>query len=119
MYASLIVDRRIFLWERLDGMKVEIPWILMTDFNCVLKDEERNSKRGASTNFAEWVDQKRLIDMGFSCLLLTWNHGFDIHSRKSARRIEPLSSSASLGTGKGKRPFRFQTAWTLHRGFFD
>lgn len=115
------------------------------DFNYVLKDEERSSRKGASTSFVEWVDWKGLINLGFSGAVFTWNHGSDISQKRSARLdkgicdedwrrlfqmayIEHLSHSFSdhcpvlrhltpKGGCLGERPFRFHSAWTLHRSF--
>lgn len=49
-----------------------------------LKDEERNSGRGTSSAFTEWVDRRAFIDLEFSGPLFTWNHGSDVTSRRSA-----------------------------------
>lgn len=59
--------------------------MLLADFKCAVKAEERNSKSGASSGFVEWVNQRGLIDLGFSGPRYTWNHEMDIQTRRFAR----------------------------------
>lgn len=42
---------RKFLWEQLEDLDTSSQWMFIGDFNCVLVDEERTSKRGPSTCF--------------------------------------------------------------------
>lgn len=46
IYASPNATKRRRLWPKL---QVDAPWLLLGDFNCVLRDEERSSQKGAST----------------------------------------------------------------------
>lgn len=41
------------MWESLDEMWVEGPWMLVGDFNCILQGGERSSDTGASHSFVE------------------------------------------------------------------
>lgn len=42
---------RRLLWDALDELKVENPWMLIGDFNCTLSDDERYIPGGTSRSF--------------------------------------------------------------------
>lgn len=63
---------------------METPWHILDDFNCVLNDEERSSKRGASSNFQSWISRNGLMDLGYEGAAYTWNHGVNKKTRRSA-----------------------------------
>lgn len=46
VYASPITSRRRGMWIKLDKMNIKKPWLLLGDFNCILKAEERSSSSG-------------------------------------------------------------------------
>lgn len=85
VYASPQENIFQFLWEKLDALEMGVPWLLIGDFNCVLRVEERNSKIRASSSFRSWVDRNELIDLGFMESCYTWSHGTSIKNRKAAR----------------------------------
>lgn len=136
-----------FLWEQLDKLDIGRPWMLICDFNYVLKDEERSSKVGASTSFQNWVRRNSLIDLGYIGNQYTWRHGVSVETWKAARlnralrcddwrRLFPsaivrhlshahfdhcwllLEMDGVNATHLGERPFRFQVAWLMHADFF-
>lgn len=148
VYASPKASRRNMIWGVLDRMCVEKPWILIGDFNCVLKVVERSSKSGPSSSFVEWVDRRGLIVLGYSSPKYTWQHGISSHTRWEARLDRTLSNaewrscfhSASIlhlphaysnqcllllslkteiGSRLGNRPLRFLLAWFRHEEFFS
>lgn len=148
LYASPNARRRRKIWSKLHEIKVENAWALIGDFNCVLTPEERSSGRGASSSFAEWVEQRGLIDMGYSGPRYTWNHGTQIETRRYARLDRALSNDqlrrmfqdAALrhlshshsdhcplllqlkpeeGKPLGTRPFQFLASWLTHRNFLS
>lgn len=41
VYASPQPGIRKFIWDQLDSLKLDRPWMLIGDFNCVQNDEER------------------------------------------------------------------------------
>lgn len=49
----------------LDELKIERPWLVIGDFNCVLRGEGQSLGRGISSCFVEWVEQRGHIDLGF------------------------------------------------------
>lgn len=146
IYASPNRTLRPALWRQLDAIKPQFPWVLLGDFNCTLRDGERNITGGVSTSFADWVQSTCLIDVGFVGPLYTWNHGREAACRKSARldralcddrwRVQfpeatlrhlhhfhsdhtpiLLQTSGASPSGIGRRPFRFQAAWLDHKDF--
>lgn len=50
IYTSPMVSKIKELWGKLDEMVIERPWVLIGDFNFVLKAEERCFTRGVSSS---------------------------------------------------------------------
>lgn len=127
---------------------MEEAWALIGDFNSLFTLEECSSNSGVSSSFAEWIDRKGLLDMGFVGPKFIWCHGNEVYTRRAARldrglcdvRWRSLFSSATIhplaysysdhcpllmclepneGRQRGCRPFRFVSAWIRHRGFFS
>lgn len=144
VYASPRANERRDLWPKLDTPQSGERWLVIGDFNCVLKGEERNSGTGVLDSFVHWVGQRRLIDLGYTGQKYTWNHGGEAGSRRSARldrgmrneewrcafpmeivRHLPHSYSdhcpllfclePGLGRRLGDRSFKFQAIWLRHR----
>lgn len=119
--------------------------MIPVDFNCVLNGDERNSRVGASSCFADWVTRRGLIHLGYKGWRFTWNNGVIIETRRSARLDMKMCTNESrrqfhladvkhiphsysdhypllirLHGGQwdrlGLRPFKFQAAWLLHKG---
>lgn len=85
IYTQPHASRRSCLWGKLDELRVEGPWVLMGDFNCVLHNEERSLGRGVSTSFQTWTEKKGLIDLGYEGVAFTWSHGVSKIIRRAAR----------------------------------
>lgn len=146
VYASPNPIVRRFFWGKLNGIEVRRPWMLVGDFNCVLHDEERSSNSGVSSCFQSWVGAKELLDARFIGNRFTWNHGYSLKTRRSARldrvscctewrRLLSVASVRHLShahsdhypllvelSGRrvrslGDMPFRFEAACLLHDGF--
>lgn len=145
-YASPIAHIRNELWPVMNDLQIDHPWLLMEDFNYVLKGSERSFGSGISENFANWVLQRGLIDLGFSGHNFTWSHGRSADNRRVARldiglcdtewtrhfpmaSVKHLTHSYSnhcplllqlipdLGERVGPRPFLFQAMWLHHKNF--
>lgn len=84
VYASPNANIRRHLWSCLDGLNITDPWMLIGDFNCVLRSDERSSLRGESSNFKDWVDRKGLVDMGYVGTKFTWSYGLTENTRRAA-----------------------------------
>lgn len=65
LYANPKPNIKKNIWGQLESLKRELPWMVIGDFNCVLADEERSSKTGASTLFKEWVRGNGMVDLGY------------------------------------------------------
>lgn len=81
VYASPKPSGRQFLRSRLEELNVDLPWVLIGDFNCVLMAEERSSRSGVSSSFKSWVDRNGLINLGFYSSHYTWTHGSSVEMR--------------------------------------
>lgn len=127
---------------------MEDAWVLVGDFNCVLKADEWSSGVGVSTSFIDWEDRRGLIDHGYSGQPFTLNYGSSLETRRAARLDcglgdmgwrqlfseahvhhlgYPLSDHCSVLVSLqaadisriGFRPFKFQAAWLRHDALFD
>lgn len=66
-------------------MQVGRPWLVIGDFKFVLRNEERSSGRGVSSNFVHWVVEMGLINLGFVGPIFTWCHGSNTNARRAIR----------------------------------
>lgn len=69
IYASPHANLRRQLWSALDQLVVEEAWVMIGDFNSVLKGEERSTGVGVSSAIVDWVDRQGLIDLVLSAPL--------------------------------------------------
>ncbi|XP_057246683.1 uncharacterized protein LOC130589440 [Beta vulgaris subsp. vulgaris] len=147
IYASPDTVLRRQLWEELEKIKNSYsgPWLLAGDFNETISMNERNGVGGSEMerrcrNFANWIDNVNLIDLGAAGPQHTWFRGSSPDTFKSARldrclanedwrlkfseaavRNLPkscsdhcpilMSSSGFAPLPQAIRPFRFQAAW--------
>lgn len=127
-------------------MNIEGAWALIGNFNCILRLEELSSVIGASS-FAEWVDRRGLINLGFLAQGLLgiieqiFRRGdqqgwIGVCAKRSGKNF-PVSNNSTLthlhsdhcplllrlepdeGIRLGCRPFKFRSAWIVHRDFFS
>lgn len=153
VYASPDSNLRRELWRELESVKQRYdgPWLAAGDFNDTICMNERNGVGGSEMQrrcreFANWVENNELIDLGCSGPAHTWFRGNSADTFKSARldrglandkwrvRFEegsvhnlPKSSSDHCpilisNTGFAPlptaiKPFRFQAAWLRHDKF--
>ncbi|XP_019173838.1 PREDICTED: uncharacterized protein LOC109169412 [Ipomoea nil] len=148
VYGSPTHHLRRRLWQDLRQSTRGIvgPWIAAGDFNSVLsKDETSNYSSFSSrrcSDFAYWILEEGLIDMGFSGPNLTWVKDGNTNNTKGARLDRALCSAdwrmrfpeasvshlarfssdhapilVCLDGSKNRRkaaPFAFQAAWLTH-----
>ena len=155
VYASPDSSLRRDLWQELENVRRSYngPWLLAGDFNDTVCMSERNGVGNSEMqrrcrNFANWIENNGLMDLGFSGPAHTWFRGNSVETFKSARldrglineswrlRFEegglrnlPKSSSDHCpilisNTGfaplpAALKPFRFQAAWLNHTKFHD
>ncbi|WOK94328.1 hypothetical protein Cni_G03030 [Canna indica] len=78
IYASTCPEERKVLWQYLKNQNIEnVPWLLMGDFNCIEKQEDKKGGRsfllGSSLRmFNEVCLDVGFIDLGFSGPRYTW-----------------------------------------------
>lgn len=84
VYASPRAHLRSRLLPAMDELGKDAPWLLLGDFNYVLKGDEWNTRSGVSESFAEWVMKNGLIDLGCVGQKFTWCHGGSVENRRSA-----------------------------------
>lgn len=155
VYASPDSTMKRELWSELEHIRrsYEGPWLLAGDFNDTVCMSERNGVDSSEMqrrcqNFANWIANNELIDLGFSGPAHTWFRGHSEDTFKSAwldrglvneewrlkftegnLRNLPKSSSdhcpiliSSTGFApvpRAVRPFRFQAAWLNHEKFHE
>lgn len=68
---------------------IDLPWLIAGDFNDIVCMSERaRCSEGTIRRcnlFAEWVEEMRLVDLGFIGPKFTWHRGTNTESRRSAR----------------------------------
>lgn len=80
VYESPMATYRQHLWEYLLqlGNLVDIPWLMLGDFNQILHPSEKKGGSLVSSSrmaaFMEVVTQCAMIDLGFSGLCFTWTN---------------------------------------------
>lgn len=79
VYAIPRANVRRHLSLNLNELYIGDPWLVMGDFDCILK--ERSLGSGVSDSFANWVVQRGLIDLGFIVQKFTWSHGGNVSTR--------------------------------------
>lgn len=83
LYASPHTNIHKLFWGKINEMRIEHPWLVIGDFNCVIREEERNSGREVSSFFVDGVSQRGLIDLGYVGPAFTWNQGNNVDTRRS------------------------------------
>ncbi|KAL8153207.1 hypothetical protein V2J09_010967 [Rumex salicifolius] len=131
------VSRRVAFWadfeEVING--ISVPAFFGGDFNCILSLEDRRRGSGGlsldSTTFADMVGRLDHIDMGFLGSKFTWNRGpkdaptwteacvRHLPAIKSNHNPVYLSLSAVNLVDQSRRPFQFESMWTLYPQFMS
>jgi len=152
VYASPHIQLREILWQELQRFASEHqkPWLLAGDFNETTCLEERNhggpEMIRRCTCFKHWIENNRLIDLGFSGPKYTWSRGLTGDTIKEARldralcnaewrlRFQEgsvrhliracsdhspllLSTDGFAQPSSSRKPFRFHAAWVYHHQF--
>lgn len=58
--------------------------MMIGDFNCVLRGDERSLGVGVSSTFIDYVEHWGHIDLGFFGSLFTWHYGTSMETRRAA-----------------------------------
>lgn len=155
VYASPDSSLRRDLWRELDNVKQSYdgPWLAAGDFNETVCMSERNGVGGTEMqrrcrNFANWIENNGLIDLGCSGPAHTWFRGNTVDTFKSARLDRGLvneewrlrfddgslrnipkscsdhcpiliSTTGFAPMPRALKPFRFQATWLNHDKFHE
>ncbi|XP_026428608.1 uncharacterized protein LOC113324501 [Papaver somniferum] len=91
VHASYIQVFRRRLWSQLSVVDSNSPWMVIGDFNCVLRNDEKRGGRDVHTSsmneFNDWMEGNGLFE------------------------------ADSLGSKPRRAPFRFQKMWFTHPDF--
>ncbi|XP_042016224.1 uncharacterized protein LOC121764235 [Salvia splendens] len=147
VYAKCTRAERYYLWSKIRDIAGEVqgrPWMIGGDFNTILSPQDRigsDSNRVAEmVDFAEVVEECRLMDLGFDGSPFTWakNALFERLDRVfineqwtsvfESSRVSNLPRVASdhgpvlmrceTSTPRPQgKPFRFQNMWIRHLEF--
>ncbi|XP_026378393.1 uncharacterized protein LOC113272810 [Papaver somniferum] len=82
VHASYIQVTRHSLWHQLNDPEDIIPWLVMEDFNYVLRNDEKKGRLLVINEFSDWMDDKNLFEADSLGSFFTW-----ANSQSGARRI--------------------------------
>ncbi|XP_019422981.1 PREDICTED: uncharacterized protein LOC109332454 [Lupinus angustifolius] len=150
IYSNPHFGLRSSLWDSLRSLteNMDKPWCLVGDFNVVAELSEREGSSSSShpkdaSNFASFIRDCNLIDLGFVGLWFTWRRGrlkerldrglrnldwrlLFLHA--SITHLNPLKSNHSpllvnlTGTSepnRQRRPFRFLASLMSHPSYHE
>ncbi|XP_026417280.1 uncharacterized protein LOC113312758 [Papaver somniferum] len=67
------------LWQQLSSSDISIPWLVIGDFNCVLRNVEKKRGREPRTSvineFSNWMEDNDLFEAYFLGSNFTWANG--------------------------------------------
>ncbi|GER27612.1 AGC (cAMP-dependent [Striga asiatica] len=81
VYASPNPTTRHSLWPELRQLatRINVPWLIGGDFNCILRQAERRggaiSRNNISADFSDWLFDCELHEVRTDGLLFTWERG--------------------------------------------
>ncbi|XP_026377979.1 uncharacterized protein LOC113272344 [Papaver somniferum] len=78
VHAISLQTSRRNLWRQLDMGALQVPWLTIGDFNCVLRNEEKKggvTPRAAVVNeFCDWLDDNDLFESESLGCKYTWSN---------------------------------------------
>ncbi|XP_026448377.1 uncharacterized protein LOC113348737 [Papaver somniferum] len=107
VHASYIQVFRRRLWSQLSVVDSTTPWLVIGDFNCVLRNDEKKGGRDVLTSsineFSDWMEENGVFEADSLGSKFTWTNG-----QSGVRRIISKPRRA---------PFRIQKMWFTHPDF--
>lgn len=94
IYASPNASKRRQNWAKLDELRIEAPWLIVGDFNCVISNDECSLGIGASSGFQSWIRQNGMVDLRFIGAAHTWTYGVSTKTWRSERLDRALCDDA-------------------------
>ncbi|XP_026448006.1 uncharacterized protein LOC113348446 [Papaver somniferum] len=78
VHASYVQVIRRSLWQQLNLQDESIPWLVMGDFNCILRLDEKNGglepRTSAINEFSDWLDDNNLFEADSLGSKFTWTN---------------------------------------------
>ncbi|XP_026443828.1 uncharacterized protein LOC113343974 [Papaver somniferum] len=79
VHASYFQVFRRRLWSQLSAVDYTTPWLVIGDFNCVLRNEENKGGRETLTSsineFSDWMEENSLFEADSLGSKFTWTNG--------------------------------------------
>ncbi|RYR18702.1 hypothetical protein Ahy_B03g063314 [Arachis hypogaea] len=154
VYASPQENLRKIFFENLKDFskRNKDPWMLIGDFNEIKNEGEKKGGRQvdmhACRRFRDWMDDCKLLDLGFVGTRFTWKGGQRVGLDRVFKRLDRAISTSSWRTlfgdarievlprvnsdhhpllavlrpeqfDGGEKPFRFEAMWSIHPDFFQ
>ena len=97
-YGNPITHRRRESWALLDKLHslMDLPWLLMGDFNEILSSDERSNESAGSQRsmyeFGEVINRCGLVDLGYRGYPFTWENGRDAEAHIQKRLDRAVAS---------------------------
>ncbi|XP_026455082.1 uncharacterized protein LOC113356225 [Papaver somniferum] len=115
VHASSDQVTRRALWNQLDMGAQRVPWLVVGDFNCVLRNEEKKGgaipRTTAVNEFSDWLDDNSLFEAESLGSKFTWSN-----RQSGVRRIISKLDRAVINEPR-LAPFRVQKMWFGHPDF--
>ncbi|XP_026378660.1 uncharacterized protein LOC113273107 [Papaver somniferum] len=117
VHASYTQVFRRILWSQLSVVDSTTPWLVIGDFNCVLRNDEKKGGRDVLTSsineFSDWMEENGLFEADSLGSKFTWTNG-----QSGVRRIISKLDRAIINeTWPRRAPFRIQKMWFTHPDF--
>ncbi|XP_026400385.1 uncharacterized protein LOC113296291 [Papaver somniferum] len=79
VHASCFQVTRRRLWQQLSSVDNNTPCLVMGDFNCVLRNDEKKGgcepRTSVINDFSDWMDDNDLFEVDFLGSKFTWANG--------------------------------------------
>ncbi|XP_026459757.1 uncharacterized protein LOC113360464 [Papaver somniferum] len=120
VHASYVQFNRRRLWKQLNLQDDSIPWLVMGDFNCILRLDEKKGgfePRTSSINeFSDWLNDNNLFEADSSGTKFTWTNSQSALPREVSDHSTLLGYPFAVQRPK-RAQFRIQKMWFLHADF--
>ncbi|XP_062103427.1 uncharacterized protein LOC133814493 [Humulus lupulus] len=117
LYTVCLLAERLEMWRGLSSLSIlNLPWLVVGDFNSVFEFDERVGGREIGTN--ELVDSTAWLAHSHLAKLKCLNSIAELHWEVYSDHCFFLIKTHSAGN-LGVQPFRFFNCWITHRKFTE
>ncbi|XP_026399703.1 uncharacterized protein LOC113295587 [Papaver somniferum] len=125
VHASYIQTTRRMLWRQLVMQDSITPWMVIGDFNCILRLNEKKGgleiRSSIIDDFSDWMDDNNLFESDSLGSKFTWCNRESGTRRIISKLDRAIINAAWLAKFENWRPcrapFRVQKMWFLHGDF--